>query len=118
MFHRHRKEAFDFGVDPLLGGQVSALVAGPWTHLLGVGSTLGFTHYTNMLRKTAVQNLGLFRKEFCVCLVMSDSVIPWTLCDSSVRGNVQARTLEWISLSFSKGSLRLRDGTFISCMGR
>ena len=33
---------------------------------------------------------------------------------SSVRGIVQARTLEWISLSFSRGSLR----TFISCMGR
>ena len=46
-----------------------------------------------------------------------------TLCDpmdcspprSSVRGVLQARILEWVAISFCKGSSRLRDWTWISC---
>ena len=49
-----------------------------------------------------------------------------TLCDpidgsppgSSVPGTLQARTLEWVSISFSKGSSRPRDRTCVSCIGR
>ena len=50
----------------------------------------------------------------------------WLLCDpvdysppgSSVQGLSQARILEWIVISFFKGSLWPRDQTCISCIGR
>ena len=47
-----------------------------------------------------------------------------TLCDpidcsppgSSVRGILQARILEWVVISFSRGSFQLRDRTQVSCV--
>ena len=47
-----------------------------------------------------------------------------TLCDpvdysppgSSVRGILRARILEWIAISFSRGSSQPRDRTRVSCM--
>ena len=47
-----------------------------------------------------------------------------TLCDpkdcippgSSVHGILQARILEWVAMSFSRGSSQLRDQTRISCI--
>ena len=47
-----------------------------------------------------------------------------TLCDpmdyslpgSSVRGILQARILEWVATSFSRGSSRSRDQTRVSCI--
>ena len=47
-----------------------------------------------------------------------------TLCDpmdssppgSSVHGILQARILEWVAISFSRGSSQPRDGTCISCI--
>ena len=38
--------------------------------------------------------------------------------DSSVHGIFQARTLEWVAVSFSRGSSQLRDQTRVSCIGR
>ena len=35
---------------------------------------------------------------------------------SSVHGILQARLLEWVTISFSRGSSRLRDQTHISCV--
>ena len=37
---------------------------------------------------------------------------------SSVHGIFQARILQWVTISFSKGSSRPRDQTHISCIGR
>ena len=37
---------------------------------------------------------------------------------SPVHGILQARLLEWIAISFSRGSSRPRDGTHVSCTGR
>ena len=47
-----------------------------------------------------------------------------TLCDpmdcslpcSSIRGILQARILEWVAISFSRGSSQLRDQTQVSCI--
>ena len=58
-----------------------------------------------------------------VCLVAKSSP---TLCDpldcslpgSSVHGISQARILEWVGISFSRGSSWLRDWTHIFCIGR
>ena len=57
------------------------------------------------------------RTLFCVC-VLSCSVVPYS-CDlvdcsppgSSVHGILQARLLEWVAISFSRGSSHLRDWT-------
>ena len=46
-----------------------------------------------------------------------------TLCDptdcsplgSSVHGILQARILQWVAVSFSRGSSQLRDRTWVSC---
>ena len=46
---------------------------------------------------------------------------PWTdahQASSSVHGIFQARILEWVAISFSKGSSWPRDWTRISCIGR
>ena len=47
-----------------------------------------------------------------------------TLCDpmdcslpgSSLHGILQARILEWVAISFSRGSSQLRDRTWVSCI--
>ena len=63
------------------------------------------------------------------CLVTprkSAGETPLTLCDpmdcslpgSSVHGIFQARILEWIAISFSRGSSSPRDGTHIPYTGR
>ena len=57
-----------------------------------------------------------------VCACTRDQLCP-TLCsptdcsppDSSVHGLFQARTLEWVATSYSRGYSRPRDGTHISC---
>ena len=38
--------------------------------------------------------------------------------DSSVHGILQARTLEWVAISVSRGSSQPRDPTQVSCIGR
>ena len=44
--------------------------------------------------------------------------IPWTMPGSSVHGISQARILEWVAISFSRGSSWPRDQTHVSCIGR
>ena len=63
------------------------------------------------------------RSWVCVCSVVKSWL---TLCnltdcsrpDSSVPGISQARKLEWVAISFSRGSSQPRDWTPISCVGR
>ena len=39
-----------------------------------------------------------------------------THCSSSVHGILQGRILEWVAISFSRGSSRPRDRTQVSCI--
>ena len=51
--------------------------------------------------------------------VVSDPVTPWALYSppgSSVHGILQARVLEWVAISFSRGSSWPRDWTQVSCI--
>ena len=68
---------------------------------------------------------GAWARVVSPCL--SACSVAWpclTLCDpkdcsppgSSVRGVFQARMLEWVAISSSKGSSRSRDRTHISCV--
>ena len=58
-----------------------------------------------------------------ILLVLVDQLCP-TLCDpmdysplgSSVHGILQARMLEWVVISFSRGSSWPRDQTWVSCI--
>ena len=43
-------------------------------------------------------------------------LMNYSLPDSSVHGILQARILEWVAISFSRGSSQLRDWTHISCV--
>ena len=58
----------------------------------------------------------------CVCmlkhLVVSDSLQPLdcSLPGSSVHGISQARILEWVAISSSKGTSQPRDQTRVSCV--
>ena len=67
--------------------------------------------------------LILWSRLCCYYLVASH---VWLFCDSidysppgsSVHGILQARILEWVAISFSRGSSLPRDQTLISCTGR
>ena len=57
------------------------------------------------------------------CLVSQSCLILWETMDcsplgSSVHGLLQARILEWVAISFSRGSSWPRDRTCVSCIGR
>ena len=65
----------------------------------------------------------------CVCVCARSLQLCLNLCDpmdrsppgSSVHGILQARILEWVAISFSRGSLGPRDRThisYVSCTGR
>ena len=56
----------------------------------------------------------------CCCLVTKSCLalcdpIDCSQPDSSVHGLLQARILEWVAISFSRGSSRPRDQTWVSC---
>ena len=53
-----------------------------------------------------------------VCSVVSDSLQPHGLYlpGSTVHGILQARILEWVAISFSRGSSQPRDRTWVSCI--
>ena len=46
------------------------------------------------------------------------SVTPWAVvCQGSISmGILQARILEWVAISYSRGSSQLRDQTHVSCV--
>ena len=59
-----------------------------------------------------------------LCVIAKSLLSRPTLCDptgcsppgSSVRGILQARILEWVAISSSRGSSQPRDRTHISCV--
>ena len=80
-------------------------------------------HQRPWLRANILPTLQLhLPKEACVCAKSLRSC-P-TLCNTldcspsgySVHGTLQARILEWIAISYSRGSSQPRDQTHISCL--
>ena len=49
------------------------------------------------------------------CPIQCDPM-DYSLPGSSVHGILQARLLEWVSMSFSRGSSQPRDWTQVSCI--
>ena len=60
---------------------------------------------------------------YCCCLLTKCGQLFWdpvdySLPDASVHGIFQARILEWVAISFSRGSSQSRDQIHVSCIGR
>ena len=49
------------------------------------------------------------------CLTLCDCM-DFSLPGSSLHGILQARVLEWVAISFSRGSSQPRDRTRVSCI--
>ena len=69
-----------------------------------------FIHSINSVYKVKVKVLVAQ-----LCLTLCDSM-DWSPPDSSVHGILQARILEWVVITFSKGSSWPRDQSRISCI--
>ena len=71
---------------------------------------------------TGRSHLGSPKKwiySLCVLSRVQLTVTPWTVCsppDSSGHGVFQARILEQVAISYSRGSYQSRDWTHISCV--
>ena len=94
-----------------------------WKSFWGVPLLLGWNTSVFILIPLATKYHQMFNNFCCCCLV--DKLCP-TPCDpmncsppgSSVHGISQARMLEWVVISSSRGSSWLRDQTHISSTGR
>ena len=80
--------------------------------------------YSNVASYRLPQHMRLFQC-VCVCVCVHARVLShvWlcnpvncSLSGSSVRGILQARILEWMAISFSKGSSRPRNQIHVSCV--
>ena len=52
-----------------------------------------------------------------LCLALCDPT-DYNLPGSSVHGIFQARILDWVAISYSRGSSQVRDRIYVSCIGR
>jgi len=100
--------------------------------VIDVGQTDGWTDRQtegsmNLTQGTGSCNCwGWFCACVCVCVCVLCTQLCPTLCDlvdcsppgSSVQGILQARILEWVAISYSRGSSRPREQTRFSCAGR
>ena len=70
------------------------------------GETLGQRSWWTTVKKNEVT-----RSCPTLCDLMDSSLLG-----SSIHGNLQARVLEWAAISFSRGSSKPRDRTWVSCI--
>ena len=69
------------------------------------------------MKSDVICHASSIKGNFCCCCLFTKSCL--TLCKdcsppgSSVHGIFQARTLEWVTVSFSRGSSRPRDQTHL-----
>ena len=88
----------------------------PWSYLACRCASWGSIKYINQVKGHNVKSLqwklglGIWSLS---CLTLCDPM-DYSLPGSSVHGIFQARVLEWIAISFSRGSSRPRDRTRVS----
>ena len=84
------------------------------THTWGLKGRKEISIYLAAIRFQVVGlHVGLLSHVQLFCNPMDCSPLG-----STVHGTSQARTLEWVAISFSRGSSWLRDRTHVSCIGR
>ena len=98
-----------------------------WFDLLAVQGTLKsllqqHNYKASVLRCSAFFLVQLSLLELVLvaqsCLTLCDPMdcMDCSLSGSSVHGILQARILEWVSISFSRGSSKARDRAWVSCI--
>ena len=65
--------------------------------------------YKGNVLKFYVNNVSFYIRALC-------DHMDWSLPGSSVHGILQARTVEWVAVPFSRGSSQFRDQTQVSCI--
>ena len=90
-----------------------------WKQLMFINSWIDKMWYVRTMEHYSALWI-LTHREHCVCvcsvgLTLCDPMY-WSPPDSSVRGITQARILEWVAISFSRGSFRPRDQTHDYCL--
>ena len=75
-----------------------------------------WTHETHPIQISLLCDQALLKVQVLVtqsCLTLSDSMDS-SLLGSSVHGILQAKILEWVAMTFSRGSSQHRDRTWVS----
>ena len=97
---------------------------GPPTYMLGIKAltinayqVLGF-HWAYVVLILLQSQFGMWKQWKFIHSVVSDSLQPHGLQSpfASVHGLLPARILEWLAISFPRGSSQPRDQTWISCI--
>ena len=79
----------------------------------------------NLFANILLRNFAsVFIRDVCVCVSVLSHFSCVQICDTmdcsppgfSVHGISHVRILEWISISFSRGSFQLRDQIYIFCI--
>ena len=99
-------------------GQLISYI-GYW-HLLEEEMTTHFSILAGIIPQTEepgrLQFMGLQREVAQLCPTLCNPV-DHSLPGFSVHGILQARILEWVTVSFSRGSSRPRDRSWVSSIG-
>ena len=91
-------------------GQGNLACCSPWGH-----------KQSNTTEQLNNNNNPTFRVCVCVCVLVAQSCpalcdhMDYNLTGSPVHGILQARILEWVAISFSRGSSQPKDQTRVSC---
>ena len=101
----------------------STILLHPWISILRIQFSLSLLPQYNVPWHVSwvtliVSNFSLWKLEAVVtqsCLILCDS-IDCSPPDSSVHEILQSRTLEWVAISFSRGSFWPRNRTRLSCV--
>ena len=118
----HRRDGHEFEQAPGVGdGQGSLACSSPWGHKESDMTVC----LNNPLPKSQISTSAdsTNHTDGTIVVVIWSRLSP-TLCDpmeytlpgSSVHGILQARMLEWVAISLSRGSSRSRDQTWVSCL--
>ena len=86
---------------------------GTWSRLKARSACWGteFVHHSTIFLFALAHVVYLLQS----CLTLCDTM-DCSPPGSSVHGIFQARRLEWVAISFSRGSFGPRDGTCVSCL--
>ena len=87
-------------------------------------SSIFYVPWTTLTKSQSLWIHNLWRKCCCCCCLIAKSCptlsnpMDCSPPGSCVHGISQTRTQEWVAISFSKGSSRPKDQTWVSCIGR
>ena len=99
-----------------------------WVACLFIFSVVSFKYayeFLILMVRLSIYSFELILYMICACVfshsVMSNSLQPCGNCSppgSSIHGILQVGILEWVAITFSRGSSQLRDQTRVSCICR